>query len=111
MTSRRVFIAQSITGSAFAALPGTDAARAVPAVGPFTVRADESHAVGPWILGGHYPVVVKVAGLDTNGRFSLTQLVQPPNSGPALHVHIEQDEWFCVISGTIGVKLGEEKWS
>lgn len=111
MTSRRHFLAQGLTGSILAAVPHLEAEAppTVPALGPFTVRADASHASGPWILGGHYPVMAKVAGADTNGRFSLIQLVQPQNSGPALHIHPEQNEWFFVISGAIGVKLGEEK--
>jgi quercetin dioxygenase-like cupin family protein len=111
MSSRRSFFVTGLCGALFGGSRTlkADAPSAVPPAGPFTVRADESHAGAPWILGGHYPVMAKVAGADTNGRYSLFQLVQPPNTGPALHIHTEQNEWFFVMSGTIGVKLGDKK--
>ena len=94
MESRRKFLAQGMAGALSVAVTAdveAAAPAAVPAIGPFTVRAGESHGGGPWMLGGHYPVMAKVAGADTRGRFSLIQLVQPPNSGPALHIHPEQN--------------------
>ena len=41
-------------------------------------------------------MVVKVSGDDSEGRYSLIEMVHPPNIGPALHIHPnapEADQW------------------
>jgi quercetin dioxygenase-like cupin family protein len=111
MLDRRQVLMSALASLATPALAESDstAPERVSAAGPFTVLANEGHAGGPWILGGHYPVMAKVAGADTGGRYSIIQLTQPPNTGPALHIHTEQNEWFFVMSGSIGVRLGDQK--
>jgi quercetin dioxygenase-like cupin family protein len=111
MLDRRRVLMSALASLTTPAISGSESTthEVVSPAGPFTVLADEGHAGGPWILGGHYPVMAKVAGADTKGRYSIIQLTQPPNTGPALHIHTEQNEWFFVISGSIGVQLGSQK--
>jgi hypothetical protein len=32
-------------------------------------------------------ITVKVSGIDSDNRYTLTEMVHPPNTGPALHTH------------------------
>lgn len=111
MLNRRQAIFSGVACVMDASAPGatTTSPLTVPSAGPFTVRAEEGHVGSPWIIAGHYPVMSKIAGVDTGGRYSIIKLIQPPNTGPALHIHPEQNEWFFVIRGSIGVRLGEER--
>ncbi len=44
-------------------------------------------------------MVVKVSGDDSEGRYSLIEMVHPPNIGPALHVHPNVPEAYYVLEG------------
>lgn len=45
--------------------------------------------------------LVKVAPGDSEGRYAVFHLVAPPMSGPPLHVHTREDEFFYVLSGEL----------
>jgi hypothetical protein len=39
----------------------------------------------------------KVSALDTNGGFSVSELIDVHKGGPARHLHHVQEEWFYVV--------------
>ena len=45
-------------------------------------------------------------GADTEGAAAIALLKVPPLSGPPLHVHTREDEWFYVLHGQITFQLG-----
>jgi len=51
----------------------------------------------------------KVNSKDTNGVFSIMELVNPPGSGVDLHVHEKEDELVSLLEGEIEVTLGDQK--
>lgn len=59
------------------------------------------------IGGGSF--IHKVNSKDTNGVFSVMELVTPPGSGVDLHVHEKEDEFVSVLEGEIEVTLGDQK--
>lgn len=44
-------------------------------------------------------MVVKVSGDDSEGRYSLIEMVHPPNIDPALHIHPKAPEAYYVLEG------------
>jgi quercetin dioxygenase-like cupin family protein len=47
------------------------------------------------------PGLVKLAGADTGNAVSVVHLTVPRLSGPPLHRHSREDEWFYVLDGKI----------
>ncbi len=61
------------------------------------------------ILEGGFGVVLKLAGAETGGSFSIVEhplapgvLAAPP------HTHVNEDEYSFVMEGTVGVLVGDE---
>jgi quercetin dioxygenase-like cupin family protein len=52
---------------------------------------------------------VLVAPNDSAGQFAAFHLVAPPMSGPPLHVHSREDEWFYVLDGELVFELDGAK--
>ena len=50
----------------------------------------------------------KLTGEDTAGALSAFELSALPQSGPYLHVHYREDEWYYVLSGEFLFKAGGE---
>ncbi len=48
-------------------------------------------------------------GEDTGGRLTVYEILFPPDSGPPLHVHEREDEFFYVLEGRLSVWMGEEE--
>ena len=46
---------------------------------------------------------------DSGGSCSLFELIEPPRTGPYLHVHHREDEWYYVLSGEFLFKAGDEE--
>ena len=42
---------------------------------------------------------IKVLTSETNGRFTILDVIHPPNLGPALHIHPKGSETFYIIKG------------
>ncbi len=63
---------------------------------PYLLREGEGEAL--WFLGGL--VTTKAAGVDTGGRLTVVEFVNPPGFAPPLHRHLDEDEMFYVLSGT-----------
>jgi quercetin dioxygenase-like cupin family protein len=51
------------------------------------------------ILGDE--LLVRLTGLDTNGRIALFEERSPPGGGVPMHVHEREDETFQVLAGTV----------
>ncbi len=56
----------------------------------------------------HEDVYFMITGDDTDGKFDHFDIRVGYLGGPPLHVHIEQDETFHVISGELRLKVGEQ---
>jgi quercetin dioxygenase-like cupin family protein len=53
----------------------------------------------------------KVSSDDTNGACTIFELNALPRSGPFLHVHHREDEWYYVLSGEFIFRAGGEEHS
>jgi uncharacterized cupin superfamily protein len=75
-----------------------------PALSAFTLSADEGRTPQPLnILGGE--VLVKLADADSHGAVAVFRHTVPPLSGPPLHRHSHEDEWFYVLKGKITIEV------
>lgn len=64
----------------------------------FVTEAGEGRLPGTLDVFGH-TMTVKISSRDTGGAFAVVEDATPPLSGPPLHVHHEQDEWWHVLEG------------
>jgi mannose-6-phosphate isomerase-like protein (cupin superfamily) len=46
-------------------------------------------------------LAVRLSSADTDGRYSVIELVAQPGSGPPLHIHHNEDEHFVVLDGIV----------
>lgn len=72
---------------------------------PLVVEPGEDRAQSQIELLGHR-VLGKVLGQDTGGQFTVGLLQAPPLSGPPLHCHTEEDEWFYILKGEFCFEVG-----
>jgi mannose-6-phosphate isomerase-like protein (cupin superfamily) len=54
---------------------------------------------------------VKVSGKDNEDRCVIFDTLRPEKIGPALHLHLDCDEWFFVRDGQFKFKVGDETMS
>jgi quercetin dioxygenase-like cupin family protein len=59
-----------------------------------------------WWLGGL--ATIKATGRETDGRYSLVEVVDPEGAEPPLHVHHREDEGFWVLEGELTFRVGEQ---
>jgi mannose-6-phosphate isomerase-like protein (cupin superfamily) len=52
----------------------------------------------------------KVMSEDSGGACSIFELLVSPRSGPPLHVHHRQGEWYSVLSGEFLFEPGSEQY-
>jgi quercetin dioxygenase-like cupin family protein len=50
----------------------------------------------------------KLVGDQSNGMLTVIEGVSARGEGPPLHVHPEQDEFICTLTGTFRVRLGDD---
>ena len=55
--------------------------------------------------------LVKLAGTDTNEAVAVVHLTVPKLSGPPLHRHSREDEWFYVLDGEITWQVDGQRFS
>jgi quercetin dioxygenase-like cupin family protein len=60
------------------------------------------------ILG--QPAMVKLAGSDTNDTVAVVHVTVPKMSGPPLHRHWREEEWFYVLDGEITFQVDGERF-
>ena len=59
-----------------------------------------------WVLGDLY--TFKTLSQDTNGTYSLMEMVVYPQTGSPLHIHSREDESFWVQSGEIQFQIDHQ---
>lgn len=64
------------------------------------LAADEGRTAAPLNIVGE-TTLVKIAPEDCEGRYAVFHLEAPPMSGPPLHVHSREDEFFYVLDGEL----------
>ena len=70
----------------------------------FALSAQEGRTEQPLdILGAE--MSVKLTNDDTDGIAAIFQQNVPPMSGPPLHRHSREDEWFYVLDGEITLQI------
>lgn len=74
------------------------------AVNSFVVGAGEGRTAEPLDILGE-PVLVKLASGDAEGAAAVFEITVPPMSGPPLHRHSREDEWFYVLEGAITLEI------
>lgn len=52
--------------------------------------------------------LIRVAGTDTNGSYSLVEIVSDPGDGTPMHVHRNEDEHIIVLEGIARIAYGGE---
>ncbi|AXC14460.1 putative conserved protein, contains double-stranded beta-helix domain [Acidisarcina polymorpha] len=79
--------------------------------------ADSLHVVGAGedrfrqpISTGFSTMLFKVATNETAGGLFLIEHKNLVNAGPALHLHVAQEEWFCVVEGRVAFQVGEQRF-
>lgn len=64
---------------------------------------------GHQFMIGDGSFIHKVNSKDTDGVFSVMEIVTPPGGGIDLHVHEREDEFVSLLEGEIEVTLGDQK--
>jgi mannose-6-phosphate isomerase-like protein (cupin superfamily) len=59
---------------------------------------------------GFSTLAFKVLTSDTAGNlFVIEHTNLMPNTGPALHLHLSQEEWFYVMEGEVALQVGDQR--
>ena len=53
--------------------------------------------------------LIRVPASDTDGLYSLVEIVSVPGDGTPLHIHQNEDEHLIVLEGVARVALGERE--
>jgi quercetin dioxygenase-like cupin family protein len=61
-----------------------------------------------WWFGGL--AVIKLTSAQTEGRFSLIEVLQPPKLEVPLHIHSREDELFYLLEGKIAYRIGASEF-
>jgi mannose-6-phosphate isomerase-like protein (cupin superfamily) len=69
-------------------------------------RSATSRGEPRWFFGAL--AQVKASAADTNGQYTLVDLLYPPNVAAPLHVHYTEDEGFYVLEGSVAITVGDE---
>jgi quercetin dioxygenase-like cupin family protein len=78
------------------------------AVKHFVVAVGDSRSRRTAVLGGQ--ILVKVSGRDTNGSYAVFEIPTAPFSGPPLHFHEIENEWFYGLEGEHDFQIGHERF-
>jgi quercetin dioxygenase-like cupin family protein len=74
---------------------------------PFVVEAGKSRFDEN--LGGGTRNDLKISGKDTDGHWAMFEIHSKGKTGPALHIHQDQDETVFILEGEYLYQIGEEK--
>ncbi|MGO9339275.1 MAG: cupin domain-containing protein [Terracidiphilus sp.] len=67
-------------------------------------RSGHTHSLG------FSSLAFKVSTSDTSGNlFIIEHRNLVPDSGPALHMHLSQEEWFYVMEGEVVLQVGDQR--
>ena len=51
-------------------------------------------------------VTFKAVSTDTDGAYTLIEVIDEPQAGPPLHLHRREDESFYILEGTFAFQIG-----
>jgi quercetin dioxygenase-like cupin family protein len=71
----------------------------------FAMRAGEGRPID--VLNND--ITIKISSQDTGGEFTVFEGRTPPQGGPPMHIHHEQDEWWYVLEGEFRFSVGGEE--
>ena len=103
--------------SAAAAIPAAALQNVLAQNSPETPAAPDLHPVpagqdrtGHLHSLGFSSLAFKVATADTAGNlFVIEHSNLLPNTGPALHMHLSQEEWFYIMEGEVRFQVGDRR--
>jgi quercetin dioxygenase-like cupin family protein len=75
---------------------------------PFIVRAEGARYGSPMKYRGVHPNNIIISRKDTDNALSVFAYTGYAKIGPSLHLHIDQDEIFCVAEGKYRFVVGDE---
>jgi quercetin dioxygenase-like cupin family protein len=52
--------------------------------------------------------LIRTSAADTNGAFSVVEIISQPGDGTPIHVHRNEDEHFIVLEGTVRFLYGDK---
>ncbi len=47
---------------------------------------------------------------ETNGLLSIVEISTPPQSGPPLHIHRQEDQTFYIVEGEFEIQCGDQRF-
>ncbi len=65
---------------------------------------------GPLDLLGQ-PALMKLTAADTGGAVAVMHLTVPELSGPPLHRHSREDEWFYILEGELMIVIDDQRFA
>lgn len=60
-----------------------------------------------WFFGAL--AIVRATAADTDGQYTLVEVVAPPGLEAPLHVHHTEDEGFLILEGDVVLYVGDER--
>jgi mannose-6-phosphate isomerase-like protein (cupin superfamily) len=55
-------------------------------------------------------MTLKVSGSNSEGKYSLIEIIHPPNTKPALHIHSNAPEAYFVLDGSYSIRCGDREY-
>jgi quercetin dioxygenase-like cupin family protein len=108
--NRRKLMTSSAAVLAATAFPQSEAQSAhINVTKAFAVRAGEGRPGGQWLVHGEKAFSTKVSGADIGKTYTAIEVHTPPDRGPELHIHFDQNELFYVLKGSIGLQCGSDR--
>jgi quercetin dioxygenase-like cupin family protein len=74
----------------------------------FTVKAGKGRFNESFLFKGKNPNDIKISKKDTNNQLAVFEYIGYEKIGPALHIHLKQDEIFYVSEGEYRFVVGDE---
>jgi quercetin dioxygenase-like cupin family protein len=68
----------------------------------------EEGAGEAWWWFGISLVTIKATGKETEGRYTLVEVLEPEGAEAPLHVHHNEDEGFWILEGELTFQVGDE---
>ena len=72
-----------------------------------TFGLEEGEGDARWWLGVTL-ATIKATGKETDGRYTLVEVLEPDSVEAPLHVHHNEDEAFWILEGELTFQIGEE---
>ena len=72
-------------------------------------RPLDAHARGEWLEtrpGEH--CLIRVSAKDTQGLYSVVEILSDPGDGTPMHIHEREDEHIAVLEGTARIAYGDK---